>query len=322
MTEKPATITEFATAVPVSASSRCGRDWESAFATVRDYVALTKPEVNALVLLTTVGGFCAASLTGDGPFSLAALVGAVAGTLLLASGTGVLNQVIEREFDGRMRRTMRRPVAAGRVTPGRATWLGAGLALAGALWLFAGVNATAASLGIFGLLIYLLLYTPLKRKTSLCTLVGATAGAVPPLIGWFAGGGTWNATALLLYSLLFLWQFPHFMSIAWIYRADYERAGYRVFPPDDHRDRFAAMWTILPCIALLALIVLPACVQGETLLLPAGIALGCGLLLYGIRFTVRRTNSAARQLLNATILYVPLALAFLIVVEVYRPPIH
>src|SRR5262249_18732222 len=150
----------------------------------------------------------------------------LAGTLLVAGGTATLNQYVERKFDAQMRRTKRRPVAAGRIDPAQALWFGIALSVSGTIYLAAAVNLLASLLAVLTLLSYLLLYTPLKRKTPLCTLVGAIPGAVPPLIGWAAGSGGLSLEAWLLYALVFLWQFPHFMAIAWMYREDYEHAGY------------------------------------------------------------------------------------------------
>lgn len=321
MAEKPVTMNEFPAPIPPALVRRDG-EAATLSATLRDYCALTKPEINALVLVTTVAGFCLASLSGAAPFDPGKLLGVAAATVLLASGNGALNQVLEYRFDSQMRRTMRRPVAAGRLGRTSASVFGAVLALGGVLWLFAGVNPQAGAVGLLGLLTYLFFYTPLKRTTPLCTLVGALAGAVPPLIGWLGGGGKFDSEAVVLYAILFLWQFPHFMSIGWIYRRDYARAGYRVIPAGRGRQRSVTLWTIVPCVALLALIVMPVLSRGETLLLPPACLLGAGLLFYGIRFAIRKTSSRARQLLTASILYVPLVMTLLIVIERYGPPTH
>ncbi|HEX5426408.1 MAG TPA: heme o synthase [Candidatus Acidoferrales bacterium] len=307
-------------ALPDASTSACCGELGTVLANVRDYVALTKPEVNALIVVTTAAGFYLASIANSVSLSLFRLVGTVAATLLLASGAATLNQVMERRYDALMKRTLRRPVAAGRIPPAHAFLFGAALASAGAVWLFLAVNATAGFLGGLALVTYLLLYTPLKRKTPFCTAVGAIAGAVPPLIGWSACGGRFDAEALLLYALLFLWQFPHVMSIAALYRTDYERAGYRIIPRDGARG-FIAFSTIVPCTALLALIVWPAMFQGKLLLLVACV-LSLIFLLYGIRFSVRGTAGAARRLLAFSIVYVPLALVLLIFAEKYRVPLR
>jgi heme o synthase len=188
-----------------------------------DYWALTKPEVNFLILITTCVGFYLAS-AGDGrPFSFARLFNNLLGTLLVASGTGALNHYIERKFDAQMRRTARRPAAAGRLHPTDVLLFGIALAVAGSVYLAVAVNALASELAILTVLTYLFVYTPLKRETPLCVVVGAFPGAMPPLIGWAAASGRLNIEAGMLYSMLFLWQFPHFMAIAWMYREDYDR---------------------------------------------------------------------------------------------------
>src|SRR6266571_4520001 len=195
-----------------------------------DYWALTKPEVNFLIVVTTFAGFYLghAGQWRDFPFLLS--INAVLGTLLVASGTGSLNQYIEREFDAQMRRTARRPAAAGRLKPDTVLTFGIVLAVTGSIYLAIAANLLASLLAILTLLTYLFVYTPLKRKTPLCVFVGAFPGAMPPLIGWAAASGRLNSEAWTLYAILFLWQFPHFMAIAWMYREDYDRAGYLVLP--------------------------------------------------------------------------------------------
>ena len=181
-----------------------------------DYWTLTKPEVNFLILITTFAGFYLASPASH--WRILLLFNTIVGTMLVASGTGTLNQYFERCFDSQMRRTARRPLPAGRINPSRALWFGVVLSVAGGLYLAVLVNFLASLLALLTLSTYLLLYTPLKRKTPLCTLVGALPGAAPPLIGWAGASGSLSAEAWVLYAILFLWQFPHFMAIAWMYR--------------------------------------------------------------------------------------------------------
>src|ERR1700676_3971103 len=195
-----------------------------------DYWTLTKPEVNFLIALATLTGFYLGCPTHPQGFPFWLLIHTLLGTLLVASGTGTLNQYIERRFDARMRRTARRPLAAGRLKPSVVLGFGVALSVVGSTFLAIAVNALASALAIVTLLSYLFLYTPLKRKTPLCVLVGAFPGAVPPLIGWAAASGRLSPEAWALYAALFLWQFPHFMAIAWMYREDYFRAGYLVLP--------------------------------------------------------------------------------------------
>jgi len=229
------------------------------------------------------------------------------GTLLVASGTGTLNQYIERHFDAQMRRTVRRPLAAGRLKPSAVLWFGVALSLVGSIYLAVTVNLLACVLTTFTLLSYLFLYTPLKRKTPLCTLVGAFPGAMPPLIGWAGASGKLNVEAWTLYGVLFLWQFPHFMAIAWMYRDDYDRAGYLVLPPGGRaRERFVYWQTLLPLLALMPIALLPTFgAPSSTLYRIGAFPLSLGFLYYGAQFVFRRSNSAARRLLAASIIYLP-----------------
>jgi len=275
-------------------------------AILADYWALTKPEVNFLILITTFAGFYLAREAGwrDFPFWLS--INALLGTLLVASGTGTLNQYIERRFDAQMRRTARRPLAAGRLKPAAVLWFGLALSVVGSLYLVAAVNILASLLTIATLLAYLFFYTPLKRKTPLCTLVGAFPGAMPPLIGWAAASGKLDFQAWTLYAILFLWQFPHFMAIAWMYREDYARAGYLVLPPDGSaRARSVNLQTVLPLLALVPLSLLPGLMGEAKLYFIGALLLGAGFVLCAAQFVLRRSNSAARRLLAASIIYLP-----------------
>src|SRR5437588_6488583 len=218
-----------------------------------DLWAVTKPEVNFLILITTGVGFYLGSRDAARPLSFLALFNTLLGTLLVASGTGTLNQYIERKFDAQMRRTARRPAAAGRLKPAAVLAFGIALAASGTVYLAAGVNLLASLLAALTLLSYLFLYTPLKRKTPLCVLVGAFPGAMPPLIGWAGASGRLNCEAWILYAIVFLWQFPHFMAIAWMYREDYDRAGYLVLPKGKTKIPFLMLQTLLPLLALVAI---------------------------------------------------------------------
>jgi protoheme IX farnesyltransferase len=272
-----------------------------------DYWSLTKPEVNFLIVITTFAGFYLARAAPwrDFPFQL--MIHTLVGTLLVASGTGTLNQYIERRFDGQMRRTARRPLAAGRLKPSPVLWFGIALSVGGSIYLAVAVNLLACLLTTFTLLSYLFFYTPLKRKTPLCTLVGAFPGAMPPLIGWAGASGKLNLEAWTLYAVLFLWQFPHFMAIAWMYRDDYDRAGYLVLPPGGRvRGRFVDWQTLLPLLALMPLVLLPTFgAPSSTLHRIGAFPLSVGFFYYGAQFVFRRSNSAARRLLAASIIYLP-----------------
>jgi heme o synthase len=271
-----------------------------------DYWKLTKPEVNFLIVITTFTGFylgCAAQWLD---FSFVRLINTLLGTLLVASGTGTLNQYIERRFDAQMRRTARRPLASGRLKPRAVLWFGIALSVIGSAYLAIAVNLLASLLAIITLLSYLFFYTPLKRKTPLCVLVGAFPGAMPPLIGWAAAAGRLSIEAWTLYAVLFLWQFPHFMAIAWMYREDYDRAGYLVLPGGRARGLLVTLQTKLPLLALLSLSLAPVFAgQRSTFYWIGASLLGLGFYLQGTQFLFRRTNSAARRLLMASIIYLP-----------------
>ena len=270
-----------------------------------DYWALTKPEVNFLILITTFVGFYLAS-PSDGMFSFAGLFNTLLGTLLVASGTGALNQYVERKFDAQMRRTSRRPVAAGRLTPSIALVFGTLLSAVGSIYLAIAVNLLSSVLAALTLLTYLLVYTPLKRKTPLCVLVGAFPGAMPPLIGWAAATGRLNLEAGILYAMLFLWQFPHFMAIAWMYREDYDRAGYLVLPKGKVRVPFVILETLLPLLALVAISTLQSPRRHAAMFHVGVVLLGTGFTYFGGKFVLARSRVAARQLLAASIVYLPL----------------
>jgi heme o synthase len=287
------------------ASSRAkdGRSWGSTFS---DYWALTKPEVNFLILITTGVGFYLGCGNEARPMSFLGLFNTLLGTLLVASGTGTLNQYIERKFDAQMRRTARRPAAAGRLKPAAVLAFGVALAGAGSVYLAIAVNALSSALAILTLLTYLFVYTPLKRKTPLCVLVGAFPGAMPPLIGWAAASGQFNSTAWMLYAILFLWQFPHFMAIAWMYREDYDQAGYLVLPKGNPRVPFMTLETLLPLLALVAISVVQSPTRHPAIFYCAAVLLGLGFLYFGLEFVRRRSRLTARRLLAVSIVYLPL----------------
>lgn len=274
-------------------------------AALADYWALTKPEINFLIAIATSAGFCLAHPRSD-PFPILLLIHTLVGTLLVASGTGTLNQYVERRFDAQMRRTARRPVAAGRLKPSSALRFGLGLSIAGSIYLAVGVNALASLLAILTLLSYLFLYTPLKRRTPFCVLVGAFPGAMPPLIGWAASAGSLSIGAWALYTVLFLWQFPHFMAIAWMYRKDYARAGYIVLPKGRAKVRFVTVQSLLPLLALVPFSLMAAPLARLGLVYSIGaLFLGLGFFYYAAQFAGRKSGPSARILLFASILYLP-----------------
>jgi heme o synthase len=274
-----------------------------------DYCALTKPEVNFLIAITAAAAFRVGSSADLSHFPWLLLTNTVLGTLLVASGAGALNQWMEHRFDANMRRTARRPIAAGRIEPTHALLFGAFFALAGAGGLALFVTPAAGLLAMLTLSWYLFLYTPLKRRTPLCTLIGAFPGAMPVLIGYAAGAGKLDRPAWLLFAILFLWQFPHFMAIAWIYREDYDRAGYRVLPEEKRRVSFVTCQTLLPLFVLVPLSSLVAP-------MPVALPLTLGFLYYGVRFATHRSAAEARRLLFASIVYLPALLGIAVLFRV------
>jgi protoheme IX farnesyltransferase len=279
-----------------------------------DYWMLTKPEVNFLVLISVLAGFY---LGSAGPLRWVLLLSTLAGTLLVASGTATLNEYMERNYDAQMRRTAKRPLPAGRLRPGEGLVFGLVLSGAGAVLLAVAVNALASLLAVLTLLTYLAIYTPLKRKSVLCTLVGAAPGAIPPLIGWAAARGNLSFEAWVLYLMLFLWQFPHFMSIAWMYRRDYARAGYLMLPPSDHEGRTMALQVVVFSILLIAVSLIPA-LMGEVGLsyLLGAVILGLLFVYYGARLAVVRSNVLARRVLMASVIYLPLVYVLMMISKV------
>jgi len=276
------------------------------------YWSLTKPEVNFLIAITAAAGFWIGAPASSAHFPWISLLHTLIGTILVAGGAATLNQVIELRSDAQMRRTARRPLVSGRIEPSHALWFGISLSVLGAIYLAVSTNALASLLSIITLLGYLFLYTPLKRRTPLCTLIGALPGATPPLIGCAAACGRLNGNAWLLFAIVFLWQFPHFMAIAWMYREDYARAGYLVLPAGKSRDRFVAWQTLLPSLALFAAVLAPA-IRGESgIVYFAGVVvLGSAFLLYCSHFALRMSTVSARQLLFASIVFLPVLFALL-----------
>jgi heme o synthase len=281
---------------------------------IRDFWTLTKPEVNFLIVVATFTGFYLGAVSQANPFRYDRLFHALLGTLLVASGAGVLNQFLEHLFDARMRRTSRRPIAAGRLRPSTGLWFGILLSALGATYLLLVVNSLASLLAVAALGAYLFVYTPLKRRTPLSIVAGAFPGAAPPLIGWVAAGASIaSAKAWILYSLLFCWQFPHFMAIAWMYREDYARAGYFLLPKK-RGHTFLAWLTAVPTLALFVVSFLALDRTTEGILqYSCTFVLGLGLLYCAARLILLPSRIAARRLLRASIIYLPLELLILIV---------
>jgi len=272
-----------------------------------DYWALTKPEINFLIALATAAAFCVGCGEPLARFPWVLLVHTLLGTVLVASGAGTLNQLIERQFDWQMRRTSRRPIAAGRIEPMHALVFGMLLSLVGCIYLALAVRPAASLLAVLTLVCYLFLYTPLKRRTPACTLVGAFPGAMPVLIGYVAAAGKLNSPAWFLYAILFLWQFPHFMAIAWMYREDYARAGCVVLPQGTEKATFMGWQSVLPSLALIPTAVASLILQhANQVLVVATLLLSLSFLFFAARLAGIRSNGAARQLLLVSVVYLPL----------------
>ncbi len=283
------------------------------YSTISDCWTLTKPEVNFLIALATFTGFYLGHAHQPGPFPFSLLACTLVGTLLVASGTGTLNQYVERHFDAQMRRTARRPLATGHLRASIGLALGIVLVSLGTAFLAIRVNLLASALALFTLSSYLLIYTPLKRKSPACTLIGAIPGAMPPLIGWASASGHLSSEAWLLCGILFLWQFPHFMAIAWMYRDDYQRAGYRVLPEAHRRSAFVNWMTVLPILVLIPLTLFPVFLGHANAIYALGtLFVGSVFLYHGSVLALQKSNQHARRLLLASITYIPVVFALLI----------
>jgi len=272
-----------------------------------DLVLLTKPRLSSLVLFTTLTGFV---LAQGGWLDWALLLDTLIGTALVAFGSSALNQALEIRCDGLMRRTMNRPLPAGRMTVAQAVTFGVVSSLLGLAYLSGRVNNAAALWALVTLLVYVLAYTPLKRISSLNTIVGAVSGALPPIIGWAAARGELNLQACSLFSILFLWQLPHFLAIAWMYREDYARAGFRMLPHGDSGGLSTGRQAVIQSVMLWPVTLTPYFL-GLTgpVYFALAFCLGLVFIASGMSFAMERTELRARRLFLASVVYLPLLLA-------------
>ena len=277
---------------------------------VGDYLALTKPRLNLLVVATSAAGY----YLGAPLVRVLPMTAAVAGTALVAGGAAVLNQVYERDTDALMRRTRTRPLPDHRVTHGDAQRFGILLASAGIVCLMLLANVLAAALALITIVVYLFVYTPMKRRSSAATLVGAVPGALPPLIGWAAAHGTLSIGGLALFAIVFLWQIPHFMAIAWLYRDDYRQAGFPMLPVVEPDGRRTGRHAVIYASVLMPVSLAPTLVgvSGWAYFWIA-LALGTALIWLAARFATSRSDAAARRLFFGSIIYLPLIWASMIV---------
>ena len=274
------------------------------------YVALTKPDVSFLVLMTTSAGYY---MGVRGPVGWLHMLHVVFATMLIAGGTAALNHYIERESDRYMRRTASRPLPSGVLQPGQALVFGIALCVAGAADLYLTAGALACGLGIATCLSYLLAYTPLKKRTVWATFVGAIPGAFPPMIGWVAATGTLDRGAWLLFGILFLWQFPHFHAISWMYREDYARAGIMMLPVVDREGTRTFRQIVLYAAALVGVSLLPAVLGLAGVIYFFGALVICtGLVQVCLWAASNKTNVRAKWLMHATVLHIPLLLGLMI----------
>ena len=269
-----------------------------------DFLALTKPRLNSLVIATTAVGYY---MGAGNRVDALACVHTLMGTALVAGAAAALNQVAERDVDGRMQRTRLRPIPAGRLQPAEAWWFGVVLAAIGLFQLGFGANLLAAAVALVTLVTYISVYTPLKRRTSAATVIGAVPGALPPVVGWAAARGALTVEALALFVIVLLWQVPHFFAIAWMHREDFKKAGFPFLSVVDPDGRRTARQIMLYASALLPMSLVPTLVglTGGAYLVGAGL-LGLGFLLLASRFAASRTSNRAQSLFRGSIAYLPL----------------
>ncbi|MBK5294096.1 MAG: protoheme IX farnesyltransferase [Acidobacteriia bacterium] len=278
---------------------------------MRDYIALTKPRITWLILMSTAIGYF---FGARGNWDPSSVVHTIIGTALIASGTAALNQWYEWEADGKMRRTMDRPIPAGRLKRTNALIFAAALSIAGFVQLAWAVNLLTGMLGLFTLVTYLFLYTPLKSRSRHSTTVGAIPGAMPPLIGYAAASGSLTAEAWALYAILFVWQFPHFYAIAWMYREDYSRAGIRMLPvvePDGISTSRQILWML---VLLIPVSLAPAFLDmAGRIYLTGALISGLVFLYYGLGVLKERTILRARAVLLASVIYLPVLYGLMLI---------
>jgi heme o synthase len=269
-----------------------------------DFVMLAKPRLNMLVVASALAGYV---MAGGDLSNAMAVVCTVIGTALVAGGASGFNQVMERVPDSLMRRTRLRPVPDGRLQPFEALVFATALALAGLILLAAVVNSISAVVALVTLLTYALVYTPLKRRSSFATVIGAIPGALPPVIGWAAARGALSQGAWVLFAIVFLWQLPHFLAIAWIYRDDYARAGFLMLPVIEPDGRSTARQAVFYCAALLPVSLAPTLLGlANTFYFAAALGLGLIFLALTLKFARTRAVPDARRLFFASIFYLPL----------------
>ncbi len=281
---------------------------------IGDFCELVKARLTTLVLVTTLAGFY---LGSEGGVNYLRMLNTLLGTALVAMGAAALNELIERHVDALMKRTEDRPLPSGRMQPDTALIIGVVLAVGGMVYLNLVVNAASSMLAALTLGTYVFAYTPLKRVTSLNTLVGAIPGALPPVIGWAAARGSIGADAWVLFAILFCWQMPHFLAIAWMYREDYARAGFVMLPNVDKDGGGTGRQAVNYAAALLMVSLLPTLTgMAYPVYFAGAFVLGAGMVVYAVRMQRDATRLHARQLFFASIIYLPLLLGLLAVCKI------
>jgi protoheme IX farnesyltransferase len=308
---KPASdITEFSQALATGGATQIDRADLSSPSRVRDFYELTKPRMNFLVVCTTAVGYAMAPHHGH----WGTLLHTIVGTALTAASASVLNQLVEREYDALMPRTRNRPLPGGRVTPAEALAWGAVLGVAGVAYLLLMVNLLTALLGAFTLASYVWVYTPMKRVSSLNTVIGAVPGAIPPMMGWAAATGALGPEALALFGIMFLWQMPHFLAIAILYQRDYAAGGFKMLPVIDPQLRLTSRMIVLYGFALIPVSLTPVGVgMAGSVYLAGAVLLGLAFFSYCVSCAVSKERLDARKLFFASIIYMPLLFAIMMI---------
>ena len=285
--------------------------WANVSARLSDYLKLCRPRIAVMTAVAVASGFILAAASS---IDWAVLLAAVIGVCCFVAASSALNQTLERSTDSRMQRTSRRPLVTGRVQPAEGWLLGAAFAIAGLLILVLAVNVATAVSSFITMLIYVLAYTPAKRFTTLCTTIGAIPGAMPPVLGWMACRGEAGIEALALFAMFFVWQFPHFLAIGWIYRADYRKAGLRMLPSFEDDGRSTGLLALIYAAAFVPVACLPRFVGlAGTGYLMAALLLSIGYLTLTTQFSLNRTDQNARRLMAGSLICLPMLLLCLVV---------
>jgi len=274
-----------------------------------DFIELTKPKLLLLVLITTIAGFY---LGSQGSLDIRLMTVTLIGTTFVAAGALALNQYIERELDAIMKRTQNRPLPAGRLQAKSALIFGLTLTIAGLFINIVYVNMLTGILAVISITTYLLVYTPLKTKSALCIVIGAVPGALPAAGGWVAAAGSFDQGALILFAILFFWQIPHSLAIAWLYKGDYEKAGMKLLPDSYPGDNATGHQVLINTMALLPIGLMPS-ILGITgqLHFFAALFLGITFALFAVKFAMNQSVPSAKKLLYASYLYIPFQLGIM-----------